>query len=305
MPGAVPPAQVPGNVSPAQVPGARLAAEGPDAVVPASGPGAGPAAGVPVTARSVVASILLPLERPALPARSLVRCCELFAINEGTTRVALSRMVAAGELQVEGGQYRLTGRMLERQARQRQARRPRRTAWDGRWLVAVAVVDRPRAGRMALRQAMEAHHVAELRGGAWARPDNLAGLVVELAADPHLGECLWWRAERAVDIDRTSPGVLAARLWDLDGWAAEAARLQAALARTLPALAAGDTTALAPCFAVAAATVRHITGDPVLPEPLLPADWPGAALRSQYDSYEAAYRRVLVDWIARDAGRRR
>ena len=42
----------------------------------------------PMTARSVVASTLLGIEPPRLPARILVRSGELFGIAEGTTRVA-------------------------------------------------------------------------------------------------------------------------------------------------------------------------------------------------------------------------
>uniref|UniRef100_UPI003525AB94 PaaX family transcriptional regulator C-terminal domain-containing protein n=1 Tax=Streptomyces sp. PU_AKi4 TaxID=2800809 RepID=UPI003525AB94 len=34
-----------------------------------------------------------------------------------------------------------------------------------------------------------------------------------------------------------------------------------------------------------AAVVRHLLADPVLPPALLPADWPGDALRSAYGGY--------------------
>jgi phenylacetic acid degradation operon negative regulatory protein len=33
--------------------------------------------------------------------------------------------------------------------------------------------------------------------------------------------------------------------------------------------------------------VRHLLTDPVLPDELLPADWPGAALRSAYFDFAA------------------
>src|SRR5579862_9666620 len=79
----------------------------------------------PLTARSVVASTLLGVEPPRLPTRLLVRSGELFGISQGTTRVALSRMVAAGELVVEGNAHELAGRLLERQARQQASRVPR------------------------------------------------------------------------------------------------------------------------------------------------------------------------------------
>ena len=34
------------------------------------------------------------------------------------------------------------------------------------------------------------------------------------------------------------------------------------------------------------------------PPELLPQDWPGPALREQYDRYDAAYRATLRDWFA-------
>ena len=40
-------------------------------------------------------------------------------------------------------------------------------------------------------------------------------------------------------------------------------------------------------FVAAAATVRHLLTDPVLPAELLPGDWPGAALRPAYHDFAA------------------
>ena len=51
-----------------------------------------------LTARSVIASTLLGTDPPVLSGRILVRAAALFGITEGAARVALSRMVAAGEL---------------------------------------------------------------------------------------------------------------------------------------------------------------------------------------------------------------
>jgi len=253
----------------------------------------------------VVVSVLLPLARPELPVRSLVRCCELFGISDGTTRVALSRMVAAGELESVDGSYRLTGRMLARQERQQAARRPSLVPWEGQWLVAVAATEgRSAADRAALRQLLAARRLGELRPAVWTRPANLAPTSGG-HDDPEglAGQCLWWRGP-LVAVAPALPGVpasaaeLAGRLWDLQGWAAQARALVVELERTLPSLVAGDLTALAPCFTVAAAAVRHITHDPLLPDELLPDRWPGAELRSVYDAYEAAYGRLLRTWLA-------
>jgi phenylacetic acid degradation operon negative regulatory protein len=40
-------------------------------------------------------------------------------------------------------------------------------------------------------------------------------------------------------------------------------------------------------FVVAAAIVRHVLTDPVLPDELLPADWPGTRLRAAYNDFAA------------------
>lgn len=253
----------------------------------------------PVTARSVVASILLPLPRPELSAQALVRCCALFGIADGAARVALSRMVAAGELTAGAGRYRLAGPLLERQRRQVEGLRPALGRWEGTWIVAVATGRRrPAADRAGLRATMARLRLGELRQGVWARPHNLPWLGDD--ADPTGGGCRWlvgrpgpWRPGGEED-----DVALAAALWDLPGWAAEAHRLAGRLEITRPRLEAGDTTVLAEGFTAAAAVVRHLTRDPLLPEALLPDAWPAAALRDRYAGYERAYQRVLADWLA-------
>lgn len=253
-----------------------------------------------MSARSVVASILLPLERPALPVQALVRCCELFGIAEGTTRVALSRMVAAGELEAAAGTYRLAGRLMIRHDQQASARRPQLVEWSGSWVAAVVVAERRSAAeRAVLRHDLARSHLAELRPGLWMRPDNLRGLVDTVASlgEPVAGHCIWLRARMATDIDAPDDATLVAELWDLPTWAAEARRLVAGLDATLPELIGGRVEALAPCFTVAAAAVRHIMADPLLPDALLDDHWPGRDLRGRYDAYERAYRHLLGDWL--------
>jgi phenylacetic acid degradation operon negative regulatory protein len=61
---------------------------------------------------------------------------------------------------------------------------------------------------------------------------------------------------------------------------------------------AGDPAELAAGFVTSAAVLRHLQADPLLPDALLPSGWPGAALRTEYDRYDAAYRSVLRTWFA-------
>ncbi|MGD3108446.1 PaaX family transcriptional regulator C-terminal domain-containing protein [Streptomyces sp. YGL11-2] len=238
----------------------------------------------PLTARSIVLSTLLGHHPPRLPARALVRVGELFGIAEGTVRVALSRMVAAGDLQQRAGSYGLTARLLARQARQDESRSPRTRPWHGEWEIAVVTTAerRPAADRTALRQAMAALRLAELRAGSWLRPANLdrSRPVVVTA------QCTWFTG--APDGD---PATLARGLWDLDGWAVRSRALLAALDR------AGTP---AERFTVSAAVLRHLLADPLLPQPLLPEGWPGSALRSRYDAFEAELRELLRQYLAPD-----
>ncbi|WP_208028688.1 PaaX family transcriptional regulator C-terminal domain-containing protein [Rhabdothermincola sediminis] len=241
----------------------------------------------PLTARSVIASTLLGTHPPQLPSRLLVRSGELFGITEGTVRTAISRMLAAGELEAVDGAYRLAGALLERQARQDASRRGDRRRWTGSWELAV-VPGRERrdaATRGQLRDAMRRLHLAELREGVWLRPDNLHPRRAPEAAAIVAEQCTRFSARPGGD-----PGALAARLWDLDGWAATATRLERELRRHLPRLERGDASQLRDAFVVSAAVLRHLLADPLLPEELLPADWPGQRLRVTYERFDAAFK---------------
>lgn len=223
----------------------------------------------PLTARSVVLSLLLGSHPPALPVRDLVRIAELFGIGDTTLRVALTRMVSSGDLQRADGTYQLSARLVDRQRRQDEAIRPHTQDWDGTWeLVAVTVSGRGATARAALRARLTELRLAELREGLWLRPANLAR---PLPAD--LDELI----QRFDATPQTDPETLAGTLWDLDAWAG--------LARTLTHRL---RTAHQPAerFTLAAASVRHLLADPVLPAAFLPPDWPADALRETYRDYQ-------------------
>ncbi len=250
----------------------------------------------PLTARSVIASTLLGTSPPQLPGRLLVRAGALFGLAEGTVRTALSRMVAAGELTTDDGTYALAGPLLARQARQDESRRAAvATAdWDGTWAMAVVYGDpRSAAQRSELRAAAGALRLAELREGVWLRPDNLDPDRLPASSAVLATQC----ARLTVNPDEPGPEALATSLWDLDGWAARAAALRARMDGIVAALEVGDTEALAPGFVLSASVLRLTQADPLLPDSLLPAGWPGAALRAEYDRYDAAYQSLLRAWF--------
>lgn len=230
-----------------------------------------------------MASLVLGTRRGRLPGSALVRAATLFGFAEGTTRVALSRMVAAGELSTSDGEYALDGPLLDRHGRQEEGRRPRLRRWDGSWRMAVvgsSGARRPAAERASVRRRLADLRLAEWREGVWIRPDNFGR-----DAYPPIDGCTW--LERAQFVSDDDVHEIVDKLWSPKRWAATATELLAAMAKTTPADDIAET------FRIAAAVVRHLRDDPLLPDALLPADWPGKALRAAYDDYEAAFSAAL------------
>lgn len=221
-----------------------------------------------MTARSVVLSVLLGAHPAWATAADLIRLTSDFDIKESTVRVALTRMVGAGDLVRSEDGYRLSDRLLARQRRQDDAINPQQQPWDGTWTtVVITSVGTDARTRAALRNCLQDKRFAELREGVWMRPDNV---VVDLGDVSARMRILRARDER--------PEELAERLWDLSGWTATGRELLAGMA---------DAADVPERFVVAAAMVRHLLTDPVLPDALLPTGWPGAALRRAYNDFAA------------------
>jgi phenylacetic acid degradation operon negative regulatory protein len=165
--------------------------------------------------------------------------------------------------------YRLSDRLLARQRRQDDAINPRLNKWDGTWTTLVITsVGTDARTRASLRTTLQDNRFAELREGIWLRPDNLD---VELSA----GVLDRVRVLHSRDDD---PAGLAARLWNLPEWVRGGRELlnEMATATDIPGQ-----------FVAAAAIVRHLLTDPVLPGELLPEDWPGDTLRNVYTNFAA------------------
>jgi phenylacetic acid degradation operon negative regulatory protein len=237
----------------------------------------------PLTARSVILSLLLGSHPPELAVRALVRTAARFGLSEGTTRVALSRLLAEGDVIGRDGRYRLSSRLVARQRRQDEARRPAMRAWRGNWEIGVLRPARLGAAeRSQLEAELTALRLAALRSGAWTRPANL-----QRQWPNRLLDRMWRFDGHPAHADGTggrSPAALAATLWDLDGWAQRARSLLDALqVATEPGRR----------FVIAAAVVRHLQLDPLLPPSLLPSGWPGDELRAAYAGYVAELGRLL------------
>lgn len=247
--------------------------------------------GRPLTARQVVASTLLGVDPPRLPSRHLVRAGSLFGISEGTLRVALSRMLNAGELEADDGWYQLAGPLLlARRERQAEGRHPALLPWTGDWSMHVVRAGSRSAGtRSDLRDAARALHLAELREGVWLRPSNLDPGRFPAAQQVVASQCQGF-VVRPEPVHELPPDQLARSLWDLDGWSAGARRLTAAMDEIGVALEAADSTELRRAWELSAAVLRHLLADPLLPPELLPGNWPAEALRSAYDRYDQRFK---------------
>lgn len=220
-----------------------------------------------MTARSVVLSVMLGAHPAWASAAELVRLTADFDIREPTLRVALTRMVAGGDLVRSADGYRLSDRLLARQRRQDAAIDPKVRHWDGTWTTLVITsVGADARTRAELRTALHDRRFGELREGVWMRPANLE---LELSAD------LQDRV-RVLSTRDDDPVDLAGRLWDLPGWAAAGRGLLADIVK------APDVPGR---FVAAAGTVRHLLTDPVLPDELLPTEWPGDELRRAYQDF--------------------
>ncbi|QVI27548.1 PaaX domain-containing protein, C- domain protein [Mycolicibacterium neoaurum] len=222
-----------------------------------------------LTARSVVLSVLLGAHPAWASAAELITLTSDFGIRESTLRVALTRMVGAGDLVRSADGYRLSDRLMARQRRQDAAIEPRERDWDGLWTtVVITRVGADARSRAELRNMLAQNRFGELRDGVWLRPDNLE---VALPADV-------LARTRVLHSRDDDPAGLVTQLWDLDGWATEGTRLidEIDSAEDVPTR-----------FVAAAAIVRQLLTDPVLPADLLPAGWPGERLRRAYRNFAA------------------
>jgi phenylacetic acid degradation operon negative regulatory protein len=245
----------------------------------------------PLSARSVFASALLGSDEARLTVGELVTVASLFGISAGAARTCLWRMVSAGELCADDGNYVLAGRLLERRERVDEAARMDDAGkWDGTWELAIVSLERRSAAdRLELRKAAIALHLAELREGVWLRPDNLDSQRLPASRVVLDQQCIHFHGA-ATDI---SPSQLRS-LFCLDQWAADARVLIEAMNVELRRNKRADSAeGLADQFALSIAVVRHLQLDPQLPVELIPARWPGHTLRDTYRRFDDAFKRRM------------
>jgi phenylacetic acid degradation operon negative regulatory protein len=248
----------------------------------------------PLTPRSLIASLLLRTPEASMRGARLVQWCALFGVADGTTRVALSRMVERGELQARDGRYALAGRVERRRSAQDWSLEPVLSRWFGDWRVAiVASGSRDAVERAALRDAMRRLRCGELREGVWTRPDNLprtsAPAESWTVAD---SQCEWWTGRPDED-----GAALAARLFDEARWSKRARSIAGRLGAATRVLAPDADSSIADAFVAGAASLAHLRADPLLPRELTTDASAAEELRAAYKGYEAAFSAALRSWF--------
>ena len=270
----------------------------------ASGPAPAPPPTRPLSPRSVIASLLLGMHPPRIRGALLVRWCRHLGIPEGTTRVALSRMVDAGELTGRRGSAARPepAAATSWPARCGPARRTGLGAGAGaaaveRRLGAVDRDARPagrrHSGRPAPRRRRRpAGRAARRRLGTAGQP-AAGGHRGRRRGGAHRAGPPLDRHARARRCTRRGPAV---RSPIRPGPIAPAHRRPRGGLTT--GLDAGELSLLGPAFATGAAALQQIRRDPLLPPELAGDGWPGDTLRSAYARYRAAFAATVTAWFA-------
>lgn len=233
-----------------------------------------------VSAKSVIVELLSagPIIGDSIPVRQLVRAAQAFDIAENSVRVAIVRLRADGIVESsERGHYQLgpAARPVDERVKRWRDAEAQMCPWDGSWLAAFTA-DLPRTDRPALRKrarALKLMGFRELKPGLAIRPANLVGSLddhrtrlLRLGLDPNA------TVFRIADLGATNDEA-ARGLWDVRAMRA----VYADMADQLDAMT--DSFASMPIesviresFLLGREAIRWIVLDPLLPEPLVPAD---------------------------------
>jgi phenylacetic acid degradation operon negative regulatory protein len=246
----------------------------------------------PLNARSIVLSVLLGSHPPQMPVGRILEFTTLFDLADGTVRTALSRMVAAGDLVNDDGIYRLSQRLVERQAQQDAGRHDPPSEWDGTWWTVAVVSDRrTMTERREFRTRASGSRLGELRPDLWLRPANIA-----ISTD--LPDVVITRGPLITG----NAHELVARVWDLDELGHRSEIHRTALDRAAIQLETGVDRSLADAFVALAGAQQFLRVEPQLPAELAP-DVAGSTLRTRYADVVAMFQSQLAAFFRRGSVR--
>lgn len=243
------------------------------------------------TAKRIVLELLSAADDHESAAASIVGAGKLLGVTENNVRVALTRLVADGTLELTSrGHYKLGAatQALTRQVTSWRELEKQVRRWDGSW-VCVSLVDRSAARRRD--RALRLLGFRTLDRQLALRPNNLDGGVDALRERLHaLGLDPSSIVFRASELDAATEA-RARKLWHADRLTASYHATRERIDRWLVAVAdLPPRTAAREAFFFGGDVLRMILFDPRLPEPLV----------------DVAARRALVDAAKRldTAGRR-
>lgn len=229
------------------------------------------------SAKSLILDLLSTLAGGTMPVGALVEAADLFGIQENALRVALARLLAAGQIERdERGRYRLGAQALPIDRRVTSWRRAAERArpWDGDWLGVHTAGLGPRPAERQVRRRGRALRFLgfetlapglalrpnNLRGGALAVREELRGLGLEA------GALVFELAALDPASDARARG-----LWDATGLCGGYRQSLADLAASEQALqVASEAQAMVESYVLGGRVIRQLVLDPLLPEPIVP-----------------------------------
>lgn len=254
------------------------------------------------TAKSLTLDLLSSLRGGAMPVAALVSAAGLFGIDENALRVAIARLLSAGQIaRDERGQYRLgeAAHAIDRRVLGWRSAEQRSTRWSGGWwLVKSGTLPPARSReRRAREHALRLLGFRELWPETALRPDNLRVSLAELQAELR---ALGLEADALVALVREldpASDARARQLWKRDPLSyrrslKELAVSEARLAR-LP-----EEEAMVESFLLGGRVIRELVLDPLLPEPLAPEE-DRRALAQAMRRYDRSGRHAWVSFLAR------
>jgi phenylacetic acid degradation operon negative regulatory protein len=238
----------------------------------------------PISPRTVVEAFLPPTG--AAPLRDIYASANLAGLADQPVRLAIRRLVAAGEVEQLGrgraGTLALTDAGRHRLQVDREslalaaAHDAGRAPWDGRWrLIAVSVPERDRPVRDALRRELGALGAVAVSTGLYVSPHDLLE-ALHVDGGPYLTTAT---TSDLVLHGTADPLAIAERLWPRDSTVAAYDAVDDALRHDAADPAASDVVRL---LRLADALERAVRHDPLLPAELRAGTWPPSRLRTAW-----------------------
>lgn len=256
------------------------------------------------TGKSLTLDLLSTLRGGSMPIAALVAAGEVFGLAEGSVRVAVTRLVAAGQVERdERGRYRfgLAATAVTRQLAGWRQLDQRTRSWHGRWIgVHLGGTAGVRGGaRRSRERALHWNGFEELAPGLHVRPDNLReGVAGQRESLLSLG-----LAPDALIVRLDSLGAAtdqrARQLWDTAALERGYRSAMRELAESEARLDRGsEARAMVESFLLGGRIIGQLVVDPLLPEPLIDPQ-PRRALVQAMRHYDRCGRRAWAAFMER------